>query len=92
LVSSCLQMINIFLNKDAIALDNKEKVPNADKTVFTYLSFCIVWSIGANLHDSSRPMFGEFLRGQMRQHFPEFPEGDVYEYGLEMNDHRLQPW
>jgi dynein heavy chain len=92
LVSSCLQMIHIFLNKDAISLENKDKVPNPDKTVFTYLSFCLVWSIGANLHDSSRPMFGEFLRGQMRQHFPEFPEGDVYEYGLEQTDHRLQPW
>lgn len=60
--------------------------------MYTYLSFCLIWSIGANLHDSSRPMFGEFLRGQMRQHFPEFPDGDVYEYGIHAEEHRLQPF
>lgn len=82
LISSCLKMIHIFLNKDKINLENREQVPNPDKTVFTYVSFCIIWSLGANLHDSSRAMFGEFLRGQIRNFFAEFPDGDVFEYGI----------
>lgn len=92
LVTSCLNLLTIYLNKDAIQLDNKDKVPNPEKTVFVYVSFSLIWSLGANLHDSSRPMFGEFLRGQMRQYWTEFPEGDVYEYGIESTDHRLQPF
>lgn len=92
LVTSCLQMIHIFLNKERINLENREKVPNPEKTVFTYLSFSIIWSLGANLHDTSRPVFGEFLRTQMRQSLPEFPDGDVFEYGIEPNTHTLQPW
>lgn len=92
LVTSCLNMVHIFLNKERINLENRDKVPNPDKTVFTYVSFSIIWSLGANLHDSSRLMFGEFLRGQMRQHFPEFPDHDVYEYGIDENNHVMQPW
>jgi len=92
LVTSLLNMISIYLSKEAISLDNKDKIPNPEKTVFVYLSFCLVWSLGANLHDSSRPVFGEIVRNQMRPHFPEFPEGDVYEYGIHAEEHRLQPF
>jgi len=87
-----LNLIHIFLNKEKINLENRDKVPNPDKTVFTYLSFSIVWSLGANLHDSSRALFGEFLRNQMKAHFSEFPDGDVYEYGIDATNHVLQPW
>jgi len=57
-----LNIINIFLNKEKINLENREKVANPEKTVFTYLSFAIIWSLGANLHDSSRHVFGELFR------------------------------
>ena len=62
LVTSLLNMIYVYLNKENIQLDNEEKFPTPEKTVFTYLTFCLVWSLGANLHDSSRPMFNEFLK------------------------------
>jgi dynein heavy chain len=92
LITSCLNLIHIFLNKDKMNLTNVEKFPNPDKTVFTYVSFSVIWSLGANLHDSSRAIFGEFFRGQIRAHFPEFPDGDVYEYGLNVTSHCFQPW
>lgn len=85
-------MIHIFLNRDKINLENRETVPYPEKTVFTYVSFSIIWSLGANLHDSSRAIFGEFMRGQIRQVFPEFPDGDVYDYGINTQTHTLQVW
>ena len=67
-------------------------MPTPEKTVFTYVAFSIVWSIGANLHDSSRSMFGEFLRQQIRNYFPEFPDGDVYEMGINSITHTFETW
>jgi dynein heavy chain, axonemal len=75
-----------------VNLKNDEKFPNPERTIFTYVSFSIIWSLGANLHDSSRPIFGEFFKGQIRQYFPEFPDGDVFEFGLNHNNHCLQPF
>ena len=92
LITSCLNMIHIFLDQEKINLNNSDKVPYPEKTVFTYVGFSIVWSLGANLHDSSRAMFGEFLRGQMRNYFPEFPDGDVFELGINALTHSYQSW
>ena len=92
LITSCLNMIHIFLDQEKINLNNADKVPYPEKAVFTYVGFCIVWSLGANLHDSSRAMFGEFLRGQMRNYFPEFPDGDVFELGINALTHGYQSW
>jgi dynein heavy chain len=92
MITSCLNMIHIFLNKERIHLENTDKVPNPEKAVWTYVSFAIVWSLGANLHDTSRPMFSEFARGQIRNHFDEFPDGDVYEFGINPATHSLQGW
>lgn len=87
LVSSCLNFIHIFLNKERIQLDNQEKCPQPEKAVWTYVSFSIIWSLGANLHDDCRQMFGEFVRGQIRPHFMEFPDGEVYEFGINSQLH-----
>merc|ERR1719246_186478 len=57
LVQSCLGMIQIFLNKDAIKFDNKEE---ADRIVNNYVAFSIIWSIGANIHDQDRSKFGSW--------------------------------
>jgi len=85
-------MIHIFLNKERIHLENKEKVPHPEKAVWTYVAFSIVWSLGANLHEDTRNMFGEFLRGQIRNHYHEFPDGDVFEYGINPTTHTLEQW
>lgn len=91
LIKSCLTLLATFLGPDALDL-RKANLPNAEKTVMHYLSFALVWSLGANLHDASRATFGDALRAQMRKRFPEFPDGDVYEYGIDAEQHKLAPW
>lgn len=44
-------LYKIFLTKEKINLENREKVANPEKTVFKYLSFSIIWSLGANLYE-----------------------------------------
>jgi dynein heavy chain len=93
LVASCLKLIQIFLNKDAIKLNDPEKIENADKVIATYVSFAVIWSVGANLHDSSRVLFSTYLRNEIHQHLPEFPEQDaVYDYGVDPLTHKFESW
>lgn len=58
LVASILKLLHTFLGSDLVGgLDlskNKDKIPNAKKAVQTYLGYSVIWSIGANTHDSSR--------------------------------------
>jgi len=49
----------------------------------TYLVFSIIWSLGANLHDNSRKTFSQAFRQEVMQIMPEFPDGDIYEYGID---------
>jgi len=65
LVSSCLRLIHIFLNKDVIKLDD----PNidADRVVNNYVAFSVIWSIGANIHDSDRNKFAFYFKQQVGQ-------------------------
>jgi hypothetical protein len=83
-------LIHIFLNKEKIHLENREKVPNPEKTVWTYVTFSIIWSLGANLHDTSRKKFSTFLQMQIKPYFPELPDNmDVYEFGVNASHHSL---
>ena len=43
LVASCLRLIQIFLNKEAIKLDDKDI--DADRVVNNYVAFCVIWSV-----------------------------------------------
>ena len=88
LVQSCLNLTKIFLNKEVINLDNKDKFMFPHKTILTYLSFCLIWSYGANLHDNSRDTFTRHFRNTMREvdsngDQPDLPEGDLYEYTID---------
>jgi hypothetical protein len=49
LVMNCLRFISIFLNNEAIRLNETEKVPNPKKAIMTYIVFSVIWSLGANL-------------------------------------------
>mmetsp|Transcript_17277 Transcript_17277/g.12259 ORF Transcript_17277/g.12259 Transcript_17277/m.12259 type:complete len:565 (+) Transcript_17277:2768-4462(+) len=92
LVSSCLKFIEIFLDKDNINLDNKEKILQPEKVIYTYVAFSVIWSLGANLHDDSRSLFSEYFKQEMQKFLPEFPDKDVYEYGIAQDIHKLEPW
>lgn len=91
LVQSYLSLLATFLGPDGADL-RKSSVTEPQRVLHTYLAFCAVWSLGANLQDSSRAAFGEALRPLIRKHFPEYPDGDVYEWGVDPEHHKLQPW
>jgi len=58
LVASCLNMIQAFLNPDT--LDKlKRNAVYPEKLVMTYIVFSLIWSLGANLHDTSRKKFSD---------------------------------
>jgi len=91
LISSCLNFLRIFLSRERIRLDNRDACPNPEKIVMTYLAFSVIWSLGANIVDDQRTLFGEYFRNQMKLHMPEFPKGDVFDFGIS-KDHQLQSW
>ena len=65
MVSSCLRLIKIFLQKESINLNDKEI--DADKVVNNYVAFSVIWSLGANIHDVDRNKFNVYFRQQVTQ-------------------------
>jgi dynein heavy chain len=63
LVASCLNLLETFLSSKGLDLKKSAaNLPFPNKAVLTYLCFSIIWSLGANLHDNSRPGFIEAIR------------------------------
>jgi len=91
IVQSYLNLLRTFLGSEGIDL-KKANLPFPERTVMTYIAFCAIWSLGANLHDASRAAFGEALRSGLKKRFPELPDGDVYDYGVDPELHKLEPW
>ena len=89
LIISCLNLVVIFLNKEVINLDDKGKFMFPHIAIMTYLSFCFVWSLGANLHDSSRSTFQIMFRDAIAKvELPnsgksDLPSDDLYEYTID---------
>ena len=91
LVASCLRLIQIFLNKEAIKLDDKDI--DADRVVNNYVAFCVIWSVGANIHDADRNKFGVYFKQQVTQYQTDFlTELDVFEQGIDTKTHKFQKW
>jgi len=42
--------------------------------MLTYLSFSLIWSLGANIEDNSRANFASEIRPLIKRKFMEFPE------------------
>jgi len=89
LIRSCLNLLQTFFGETGVDL---KKVQLTNKQLMTYVSFSIVWSLGANLHDKSRSNFGDIIRSTLKKKFPEFPDGDVFEFGIDKELHKLEPW
>ena len=62
-----------------------------EKIVMTYIVFSLIWSLGGNLHDSSRRKFSDALKIEILKIMPEFPDGDVYDYGIDSMC-KFAPW
>jgi hypothetical protein len=83
-------MISAFLSHDM--LDKlKRTIQYPDKVVMTFIIFSLIWSLGANLHDSSRKKFSDALKAEILPIMPEFPDGDVYDYGMDQM-YKFAPW
>ena len=78
------------MNADTIDKLKKSAV-YPEKIVMTYVVFSLIWSLGANLHDSSRKRFSEALKSEIMPVMPEFPDGDVYDYGIDSMV-KFAPW
>jgi dynein heavy chain len=99
LVQTCLNLVKIFLNKEKINLDDKDKFMFPYKVIMTYLSFCFIWSFGANLHDDSRNTFMSFFRSSIKtveipnNEMIDLPDGDnLYDYTVDPVYNTFQPW
>ena len=77
-----MKLLHTFLGEKGLDL-KKGNLPNPNKAVATYLCFSVVWSLGANLHDSSRLPFAQHMHGVLKPRFADLPDGDVYEYGID---------
>jgi len=90
LVSSCLNMIQAFMNEETLEKLKKTAV-YPEKMVLTYIVFSLIWSLGANLHDTSRKKFSDSIKAEILNILPEFPDGDVYDYGIDSMT-KFAPW
>jgi len=54
-------MIQAFLNPDT--LDKlKRTAVYPEKLILTYIVFSLIWSLGGNIHDSSRKKFSDTIK------------------------------
>jgi dynein heavy chain len=89
-VQSCLNMILAFMNADTLEKLKKNAV-YPEKIVLTYVVFSLIWSLGANLHDSSRKKFSDTFKNEISGIMPEFPDGEIYDYGIDSMN-KFEPW
>lgn len=91
LVASCLRLIQLFLNKDRIKLEDKEM--DSNRVITNYVAFSVVWSIGANVHHEDRSKFSFHMRSELKEHENDFMgEIDVFEQGIDPKTHKFQKW
>lgn len=91
LVQSCLNMIQAFMNEETLERLKKSTI-NPEKTVTSFVVFSLIWSLGANIHDSSRKKFSDHFKSEIIPILPEFPDtGEVYDYGFDSMN-KFAPW
>lgn len=60
LIQSMLNFLTIFFGENGyLDLRKASTLTNPDKAMMTYVAFSLIWSLGANVHDTSRGKFGE---------------------------------
>jgi len=82
LVTSLLNLLSCFFNPDVIKLQSE----NLEELFNYYLSFSLIWSLGANLDDDSRNSFMNILRELMYKLGVQ-TEKSLDLYDIFVNDH-----
>ena len=90
-MQSCLGFIQIFLSKEAIKFENKEE---ADRIVNNYIAFSVLWSVGANVHDTDRKKFELNFKACIKEHQTDLDPSvnDFYEQGIDQKTHKFSSW
>jgi dynein heavy chain len=58
-----------------------------------YFVFCFIWTLGANLHDTSLAKFDEFARGVISQFVHDFPgEDTVFDWQVDAHTGKFVHW
>ena len=94
MLKSCLNLSQIMLGicKEQVQLE-KLTPYEMENYVSMVLIFSFVWSAGANLHDSSRTKFSQYIKGKILKYFSGFPfEGEVYDYYCDFQKKEFRPW
>lgn len=90
LVASALRVFDSFMTE--IDFTKNHGIADPKKALLTYICFSIIWSLGANLHDNSRKQYNDSIKPLFKKIFSEFPDGNIYDYGINLEEHRFEPW
>ena len=91
-----VSLLNLIESKLITEEEPKTIVAEHDLVV-ALIIWCIVWTIGGNLIDASRPKFHEFCRNRFQtvlaSKFQEFLfSSDIYNYFIDLAAKELKPW
>eukprot|EP00397_Hematodinium_sp_SG-2012_P000140 GEMP01000140.1.p1 GENE.GEMP01000140.1~~GEMP01000140.1.p1 ORF type:complete len:2733 (+),score=458.69 GEMP01000140.1:292-8199(+) len=94
MVKNYLNLIDAFINHEhGIFPDEEGKQVKSEKQldsqVRMYTAFAAVWSLGGNLHESSRAKFVEFIRPHLTKFCPELPQTDNL-YSIYVDDDNVR--
>ena len=73
LTQSCLNLFSCFYNTEIL-----NKTVSIEEISFYYLAFSVIWSIGANIDDDSRPIFSKRITDIFSKQGLKF-EDDIYD-------------
>jgi dynein heavy chain, axonemal len=81
LVQSCLNLITCFVNPDII----NPNASNVEELSNYYMAFSIIWSLGANIDDSSRNSFTKVAREVFLKMSVNFDMNEIYDVFVNEN-------
>lgn len=94
LVQSCLNLVEILF-AECGEHHNLEKLAAAESEHLCgmILIFAFIWSVGGNVHDSTRSRFSQTMKQRFLKITAGFPfEGDVFDYYVNFEKKEFRPW
>ena len=90
LVQSCLNLFDSLIFSHNI---DWKKQTKQDQIILLYFLFAFIWSMGANIEDSTRHNFNDFFTRKVAPLYDEFPEGeDISDYYVDLRRCSLSNW
>ena len=98
LITNCLKLVDaLWYDYRAQQLqpgDKKGEMKEAEQEHFLSMIFIFsfIWSVGGNLNDESRPKFNEEMRINFIKICTGLPDGDLYDYYIDLQSRKFKPW